>query len=108
MDYIHPTTGVHYRYTNDQSSGGIVSDPTAWHTYSMLWTDEFIRAYIDGEEYYYVPNPHPGVHNLLYWGFDQAFNLKLNLAVGGNWGGTPASDFGTQTFEIDYVRVYQR
>ena len=108
VDYIHPTTGVHYRYTNDQSSGGIVSDPTAWHTYSMLWTDEFIRAYIDGEEYYYVPNPHPGVHNLLYWGFDQAFNLKLNLAVGGNWGGTPASDFGTQTFEIDYVRVYQR
>ena len=39
--------------------------------------------------------------------FDQKFYLKLNLAVGGSWGGTPAADFTEDTYEIDWVRVYQ-
>jgi beta-glucanase (GH16 family) len=47
--------------------------------------------------------------------FDQDFFLILNQAVGGNWpvnaneGGIDASAFAGagQTFEIDYVRVYQ-
>ena len=103
VDYIDPVTGTHYGY----SGNGTVSTPAEWHTYSMLWTGEFVRAFIDGEEYYYAPNPYPGTVNLPYWGFNQEFYIKLNLAVGGDWGGTPASDFGTQTFEIDYVRVYQ-
>ena len=102
--YIHPTTGAEYSYTGN----GTVSDASDWHVYSMLWTDEFVRAFIDGEQYYYAPNPYPGQHNLPYWGFDQEFYIKLNLAVGGSWGGTPASNFGTPTYEIDYVRVYQQ
>jgi hypothetical protein len=34
----------------------------------------------------------------------------LNLAVGGNWGGKFGvdDDIFPQTFEIDYVRVYQK
>lgn len=46
--------------------------------------------------------------------FDQRFHLLLNLAVGGNWPenvnnlGIDAAAFADgQTFEIDYVRVYQ-
>ncbi|MCU4677542.1 family 16 glycosylhydrolase [Catenovulum sp. 2E275] len=46
--------------------------------------------------------------------FDQKFFMILNLAVGGNWPenvnnlGVDASAFANgQTFEIDYVRVYQ-
>lgn len=104
VDYIHPSTGVHYGYT----LYGTVADPTAWHTYSMLWTETEIRAFIDGEQYYYAPNPYPGTVNLPYWGFEQEFYIKLNLAVGGDWGGTPAGDFSAETFEIDYVRVYQQ
>lgn len=104
VDYVHPVTGVSYGYTDS----GTVDTPTAWHTYSMLWTQTEIRAFIDGEQYYYAPNPYPGTVNLPYWGFEQEFYIKLNLAVGGDWGGTPASDFSAETFEIDYVRVYQQ
>ena len=104
VDYIHPTTGAHYSF----HGSGTVSTPAEWHTYSMLWTDEFVRAFIDGEQYYYAPNPYPGTVNLPYWGFNQEFNIKLNLAVGGDWGGTPASSFSEETFEIDYIRVYQQ
>lgn len=46
--------------------------------------------------------------------FDQRFYLILNLAVGGNWpenvnnGGIDAAAFANgQTFEIDWVRVYE-
>ncbi|WP_125781496.1 glycoside hydrolase family 16 protein [Pseudoalteromonas rubra] len=46
--------------------------------------------------------------------FDQSFYLILNLAVGGNWPeavnetGVNAEAFANgQTFEVDYVRVYQ-
>ncbi|WP_235357699.1 glycoside hydrolase family 16 protein [Arsukibacterium ikkense] len=46
--------------------------------------------------------------------FDQRFHILLNLAVGGNWPenvnnlGIDAEAFADgQTFEIDYVRVYQ-
>ncbi len=46
--------------------------------------------------------------------FDQRFHLLLNLAVGGNWPenvnnlGIDADAFANgQTYEIDYVRVYQ-
>lgn len=105
VGYVDPATQIQYSY----HAWKTVSSAADWHTYSMLWTDEFIRAYIDGVEYYYAPNPYPGKVNLPYWGFSQEFYLKLNLAVGGNWGGSNgiASDFGTQTFEIDYIRVYQ-
>lgn len=106
VGYVHPTSGVQYGHDGN----GIVSTPAEWHTYSMLWTDEFVRAFIDGVEYFYAPNPYPGVVNLPYWGFNQEFYIKLNLAVGGDWGGYNgvATNFGTQTFEIDYVRVYQK
>ena len=58
-------------------------------------------------QYFYVPNPTPNVVDLFTWPFDQEFYLKLNLAVGGSWGGTPADDFDGETFEIDWVRVFQ-
>jgi len=104
VGYVHPVSGVTYSY----HSNGTVADPTAWHLYSMLWTETEIRAFIDGEQYYYAPNPYPGTVNLPYWGFEQEFYIKLNLAVGGDWGGTPAGDFSQETFEIDYIRVYQQ
>ena len=39
-----------------------------------------------------------------------SFYLKLNLAWGGNWGGSQGIDETKlpATYEIDYVRVYQK
>ena len=43
------------------------------------------------------------------WVFDQDQFILLNLAVGGNWPGSPdAKTHFPQRLEVDYVRVYQR
>jgi beta-glucanase (GH16 family) len=39
--------------------------------------------------------------------FDQKFYILLNVAVGGNWPGSPdASTVFPVTMEVDYVRAY--
>ena len=42
--------------------------------------------------------------------FDKEFELKLNLAWGGDWGGMMGVDESClpATYEIDYVRVFQK
>jgi len=39
--------------------------------------------------------------------FDQPFFLLLNLAMGGSLGGTIDSNFSSDTFTIDYIRLYE-
>ncbi|MCH8493560.1 MAG: family 16 glycosylhydrolase [Idiomarina sp.] len=67
------------------------------------WFAEFFNQASGDLEVVYGPQP-----------FDQRFHLLLNLAVGGNWPenvnelGIDADAFANgQTFEIDYVRVYE-
>lgn len=102
--YVDPKTGVKHSYSNHTR----VETPGDWHCYGMEWTHEFIRAYCDGKEYFYAPNPTPEKADAAAWPFDQKYYVKLNLAVGGSWGGTPAEDFDVATYEIDWVRVYQK
>ena len=42
------------------------------------------------------------------WPFDKPFAFRLNLAVGGNWGGAQGVDESVfpQKMEIDWVRVW--
>ena len=75
-----------------------------FHDYALEWTDQEIKWFVDG--YLYAAKSRSVVGSLK-WPFDQKFHFLLNLAVGGNWPGNP--NFSTvfpQTFEIDYVRVY--
>ena len=102
--YVDPSTNKKYSYCQWTS----VATPGDWHCYGMEWTHEYIRGYLDGVEYFYVPNPKPNTVDTASWPFDQIFNLKLNLAIGGSWGGTPATNFTEATYEIDWVRVYQK
>jgi beta-glucanase (GH16 family) len=84
-----------------------------FHVFALEWTPTEMRWYMDGEMYYRTdswftrssgdadnePFPAP---------FNRDFYLQLNLAVGGNWPGYPdETTVFPQTFEIDYVRVYQ-
>ncbi|MCL1821574.1 MAG: glycoside hydrolase family 16 protein [Prolixibacteraceae bacterium] len=79
-----------------------------FHVYAVEWTEDFVHGYVDGELYFRFPNDKTG--NKDTWPFNQPFYLKLNLAWGGNWGGAQGVDenFLPATFEIDYVRVFQK
>lgn len=77
-----------------------------FHVYMLDWDEGEIRIYIDDELYFTCKNEKKTHRE---WPFDQRFYLLLNIAVGGNWGGTMGIDESVfpQTMEVDYVRVYQ-
>ncbi len=79
-----------------------------FHVYGLLWTKDAIIGYCDGIPYFEYQNSKP--ENYSAWPFDQPFYLKLNLAIGGNWGGLKGVDQNIFPAEyiIDYVRVYQK
>lgn len=79
---------------------------TAFHTYGMEWNEEKLDFYLDDKKYFTYNNDKTG--NLASWPFDKRFHLILNIAVGGNWGGSMGIDPGLTeaTMEIDYVRLY--
>lgn len=86
-----------------QLNSGIFSD--AFHTFAMEWEPGVIRWYVD--DFLYSTKTTGDVIPLT-WPFNRRFHLLLNLAVGGNWPGSPnGSTAFPQTMEVDYVRVYE-
>lgn len=74
-----------------------------FHVFSLEWDSEVIRSYVDGTEYYVVDITPEGLSE-----FHNNFFILLNVAVGGNWPGSPNAETSfPQTMEVDYVRVFQ-
>ncbi len=84
----------------DGSTTPITTASTDFHIYSALWTPASIQLFVDGLLYYTLSNK-------LDLPFNQQFFIILNLAMGGNFGGTVDPGFTTDQMEVDYVRVYQ-
>jgi len=84
-----------------------IPDPFAdFHIYAVEWRADRFDFYLDGRKYftYAKDSRYPD-----YWRFDKPMYLLLNLAIGGNWGGTHGIDDTIFPLEyyIDYVRYYQ-
>jgi licheninase len=83
----------------------------AFHLYAVEWTNDRIRAFADGREYFSFANERlsSAQADWRQWPFDRDFHILLNLAVGGNWGGQKGVDdsIWPQRMELDYVRVLQ-
>ena len=107
---IHATTHckAYYFRLNTQKTGitKLPDATTAFHVYSMEWTPETITAQIDGQLYFAHRNENTGWET---WPWDQPFHLLLNIAVGGEWGGSKGIDEAIfpQQMLVDYVRFYQ-
>ena len=80
---------------------------TGFHVYSVEWSKDEINFLIDGVVYEIVKASN--LPSGTSWVFDHPFFIILNVAVGGNYVGSPsaATQF-PQTMLVDYVRVYQR
>lgn len=90
--------------TNANASYGekttITNATSEFHTYTMEWTDQSVKIYLDDVMFYELANN----ANLP---FNADFFLILNVAMGGSLGGTIDANFTQATMEIDYVKVYQ-
>ena len=96
----------HYDHNGHVMLGGSVScDASEFQVYGIEWTPTTMEWSLNGNVYY-TTNIGPGAVSKEE--FHEPFYLILNLAVGGNWPGSPN---GTTSFpalmEVDYVRVYQ-
>lgn len=94
--------GPHLRYGGGHllPAGQEISD---WHTYAVDWTPESITWLIDDVATLTLTKEQAERS----WVFDHPFYLLLNLAVGGDWPGSPDSEtvFPAKLL-VDYVRVY--
>ncbi len=108
---IHCQSYYHAINTQKTAARKIATVMDEFHVYALEWTPEYIKTYVDGEElFYYNPDDYPKGRNADTWPFDEPFYIKLNLAWGGDWGGMYGVDESClpTTFEIDYVRVFQK
>lgn len=86
-----------------------------YHTYAIEWEEKFnegddcISFYIDGVKSTTVWEPHVNA-TIQQWPFKLDQFLILNLALGGNMGGTIDDTIFNNPIlmKVDYVRVYQR
>ncbi len=101
-----------YNYFNGslgvgQGSSTTVADAcTAFHNYQLTWDADRIRIGVDGTNYFEFANPKNG--DTTRWPFNNPQFLILNLAIGGDLGGTVDLNFTPQQMEVEYVRVYQK
>lgn len=90
-------TGV---YDNRGGTRSISAASTAFNVYSLVWTEDLIQILFNDEVFFESPNtdrmPYADPHYLL-----------LNIAMGGNLGGSIPAGFSAAVMEVDYVRIYQ-
>lgn len=81
---------------------------TAFHRYQLDWRADSITVGIDGRAHMRVRNDQPG--GTAAWPFRRPFDLILNVAVGGDWGGQKGIDDAAfpQAMRVDYVRHWAR
>lgn len=108
---IHCKSYYHAINTQKTTARKVPGVMDEFHTYALEWTETYIKTYVDGEVlFYYNPDDYPQGRNDNTWPFNKPFELKLNLAWGGDWGGMYGVDESAlpATYEIDYVRVFQK
>lgn len=103
---IHCNAYNHVKGTGKTHVQSVSNAATEFHTYACEWTADGFIFYIDGKQHHSFANDKKGSYDT--WPFFNPFYLKLNLAWGGNMGGTTDESQLPAIYEIDYVRVFQK
>ena len=102
MKYYHSigTQKTHEQYTAGAEDG--------YHVYAVEWTPDALVFYVDGKRHFTFNNDKAGNDDT--WPFNKNFYLILNLAWGGDWGGSQGVDETALpcTMKVDYVRVFKK
>ncbi len=107
---VHQTIWYDYTGSHPREAASVTvpnGPPSAsFHVYAAEWEPGSIRWYIDGQLTY---SRTTATTPWLDEAFRAPFHLRLNLAVGGSWPGSPTSATVLPVgYDVDYVRVYQR
>lgn len=95
--------GPPWNYTNGTYKLSDAKFSDDYHIFAIEWSPESIKWYMD-DILYSIKT----ANDVSHWKpFQEKFYVMLNLAVGGNWPGSPdESTVFPQTMQVDYVRVY--
>ncbi len=75
-----------------------------FHVFSVVWEEDQIKWLMDDIQYYSVTKSNVGSN----YPFNNNFFFILNVAVGGNWPGSPdATTVFPQRMFVDYIRIFQ-
>jgi len=97
----NPSTNQGNAYT--LTGGDKYSDE--FHVFSIIWGNNTIKWLMDDQQYFSITDAN--VTNTTY-PFNDNFFFILNVAVGGNWPGSPdASTVFPQRMYVDYIRIFQ-
>lgn len=98
-------SGQHQYVGNSTALAGTAKFSDEFHVFSIVWEQDKIVWLLDDVQFYQItaaevaPSPYP---------FNQDFFFIFNVAVGGNWPGSPdGSTNFPQRMIVDYVRVFQ-
>lgn len=118
MEHVGYDTGtVHasahskeYQWQIGTQKTGIIKIPDAteeFHTYTLEWSKEVLKAFVDDSLFFEYKNEGLGWTK---WPYEKPFYLIMNIAVGGAWGAVNGIDEDAfpQAMEVDYVRVYKK
>lgn len=121
MEYVSFDPGkmhfsIHSSAHNHKDGTQVTSGPLMlesieeeFHAYGLLWTDKYLKFYLDDPDNIKLTFLRPVNSNDENWPFSKPFYFLMNIAVGGDWGGLHGVDdeIFPATMEVDYVRVYQ-
>ncbi len=111
-DVIHSSmhSGMYNFLKNNQYThfGKVPGASDSFHLYGIEWTPKTVKFFIDNKLFYEATKGENGKDTTnAGWPYDKPYFLILNLALGGNWGGTIDDTIFPTTMEVDYVRVYK-
>jgi hypothetical protein len=100
--------GANYTVHQSKGSSYVLSTGSfdeQFHVYSMDWKQDTIKLYVDDMQYLTVTKADLAGSE---YPFNKDFFFIFNIAVGGNWPGSPDSNTSfPQRMVVDYVRVFQ-
>lgn len=88
------------QYKNEGGTKMVADTATTFNLYSLVWNQNEIRISFNDQVFYIKQ-----IDNSMPYRFPHY--ILLNIAMGGNLGGTIPTNFSQATIEVDYIRVYQ-
>lgn len=98
------SVATHASYGTNYSLTGEGFDEK-FHVFSIEWQQDTIKMYVDDNQVFACNKSVVGVP----YPFNDDFFFIFNIAVGGNWPGSPdGSTIFPQRMFVDYIRVFQK